>query len=63
MVAKKLLFLFIFFSCFTHAQEIKVPIDTTITTKHLATINGAKINYTATTGMQPVWNNENKAIF
>ena len=62
MVAKKLLFLFILFSCYTYAQEIKIPIDTTITTKHLATINGSKIDYTATTGMQPVWNNENKAI-
>ena len=35
--------------------ERKVPIDTAVTTKHSVTINGTPINYTATVGMQPVW--------
>ncbi|THV57948.1 carboxypeptidase [Flagellimonas alvinocaridis] len=37
------------------AQNRKIPVDTTITTQHAVTINGININYTATTGTQPVW--------
>lgn len=37
------------------AQSRKLPIDTTVTTQHSVTINGSPINYTATTGTQPVW--------
>ena len=40
---------------FAFAQNRKLPIDTTITTQHAVTINGARIDYTATTGTQPVW--------
>ncbi|RAJ12532.1 S10 family peptidase [Arenibacter echinorum] len=36
--------------------------DTTVITAHTATINGAKIAYTATTGMQPVWDESGKPI-
>ncbi|MDT0621383.1 S10 family peptidase [Croceitalea vernalis] len=43
-------------SCtFVFAQSRKIPVDTTITTQHSVTINGTPINYTATTGTQPVW--------
>lgn len=37
-----------------NAQNRSIPIDTIIVTNHTVTINGNKISYTATTGMQPV---------
>ena len=37
------------------AQQVELPIDTTVVTTHRATINGQSVNYTATTGTQPVW--------
>ena len=37
------------------AQSRKIPVDTTVVTNHTTTINGIKIAYKATTGMQPVW--------
>ncbi|MGB3774682.1 MAG: carboxypeptidase, partial [Leeuwenhoekiella sp.] len=40
---------------FLQAQELKVPIDTIITTQHTVTIKGNKVPYTAQTGFQPVW--------
>ena len=44
------------------SQKISIPVDTTVVTNHEVTINGQKIAYTATTGMQPVWNEEREAI-
>ena len=50
------LFLSLFLiSCFSNAQSRKIPIDTTVVTSHSAIIKGATIQYTATTGTQPVW--------
>jgi len=44
---------------FTHAEaERKIDIDSSNITKHSTKINGKKINYTATTGTQPVWDAE-----
>jgi carboxypeptidase C (cathepsin A) len=43
------------------AQKTINP-DTTVVTKHQTTIGGQAISYTATTGMQPVWDEEGKAI-
>jgi len=37
------------------AQDRILPADTTVETRHNTTINGEKINYTATTGTQPVY--------
>ncbi|MFD2587217.1 S10 family peptidase [Croceitalea marina] len=51
--------------CFTllaFSQERKLPIDTTVTTQHSATINGISFTYTATTGTQPVWDEMGKPI-
>ena len=62
MRIKKLAFLFVLFSFATSAQEITIPIDTTIITQHSAKINGSNLEYTATTGMQPVWNSDHKAM-
>jgi carboxypeptidase C (cathepsin A) len=44
------------------AQNRSIPTDTTIVTEHVATINGIKFTYTATTGMQPVWNEKGEPI-
>ena len=44
------------------AQERHLPIDTTVTTQHSVTVNGAPFNYTATTGTQPVWDEMGKPI-
>lgn len=46
----------------TIAQERKLPIDTTVTTQHSVTINGTPINYTATVGTQPVWDEMGQPI-
>lgn len=43
-------------------QKISIPVDTTVVTSHEVTIKGQKISYTATTGMQPVWNEDREAI-
>lgn len=38
-----------------HSQMRKLAVDSTVVTQHKATINGTTINYTATTGTMPVW--------
>ena len=55
------LVLFISFSTL-NAQDVKVPVDTTIVTTHSATIKGKNIPYTATTGFQPVWDEQGKPV-
>ncbi|MEP2770596.1 MAG: carboxypeptidase [Fulvivirga sp.] len=57
-----LLIAFIGLAYTASAQALKVPVDTTIVTNHSATINGVRINYTATTGFQPVWDKVGKVI-
>lgn len=44
------------------AQKVEVPIDTAYTTNHQVNINGQRINYSATTGFQPVWNQSGEPI-
>ncbi|MEL7834737.1 S10 family peptidase [Fodinibius sp. Rm-B-1B1-1] len=44
------------------AQSIESKVDTTITTQHEQTINGQDVEYTATVGNQPVWNDDGKPI-
>lgn len=43
-------------------QKRSIPTDTLITTNHFAQVNGQKFAYTATTGMQPVWNEKGQPI-
>ncbi len=43
-------------------QSRKLPTDTTVITKHKAMINGQSIDYTATTGTMPVWDEMGKPI-
>jgi carboxypeptidase C (cathepsin A) len=47
---------------FTQAQERKIPVDTTVTTQHSVTVNGSSFTYTATTGTQPVWDEQGEPI-
>ena len=44
------------------SQSIKIPVDTIVTTSHSTIIKGASINYTAETGMQPVWDENGTPI-
>ncbi|MBU2979242.1 carboxypeptidase [Alteromonas sp. C1M14] len=44
----------------TYARS--VPVETAVTTKHKSTINGERINYTATIGMQPVWDKTGQPV-
>jgi carboxypeptidase C (cathepsin A) len=60
----KLVLLFIIgvYSNLLISQSRTIPVDTTIVTNHSVTIKGTKINYTATTGTQPVWDENGKPI-
>ena len=54
--------LLLFITSFVSGQNRSIPIDTMIVTKHSTTINGSKVGYTATAGMQPVWDKLGKPI-
>lgn len=43
-------------------SELRLPPDTAIITQHQLTVNGQKFSYTATTGTQPVWDENGKVI-
>ena len=45
-----------------HAQDRMIPVDTMVVTEHSSNINGANVSYTATTGTQPVWDDEGAPI-
>jgi len=62
MKKSALLFLCLLSGSLLISQSRKLPIDTTVTTQHSVTINGAPINYTATTGTQPVWDQMGEPI-
>lgn len=54
---KKIYLLILLISCSAvQAQDLKLPIDTTVSTQHTTTINGKTIKYTAITGTLPVRN-------
>ena len=44
------------------AAQSKVNPDSVVVTHHKTTIKGVAMNYTATTGMQPVWDDKGKSI-
>ncbi|WKN31084.1 carboxypeptidase [Porifericola rhodea] len=48
--------------CQAYAQKRTLAADSTISTTHEVSIKGQKISYTATTGTQPVWNDEGEPI-
>ena len=43
-------------SLYSFSQQVKLPVDTMVVSKHSVSINGKNIDYTAQTGTQPVWN-------
>lgn len=45
-----------------NAQKIELAADSTVTTQHQVTVKGKRFSYTATTGTQPVWNEDGKPI-
>jgi carboxypeptidase C (cathepsin A) len=47
---------------FLFGQDIEIAADTLVVTSHSTTIKGQKISYAATTGTQPVWDENGKAI-
>lgn len=55
-------FLLLLCSISLFGQDIEIPRDTAISSVHDMLIRGKKINYTATTGMQPLWDKEGKII-
>ena len=52
---------FITFFC-SYAQELKLETNKKVVTSNQVTINGQLINYQATTGTQPVWDDSGKEI-
>ncbi|WP_435416203.1 S10 family peptidase [Polaribacter aestuariivivens] len=60
---KKLsIILFLLISISIWSQDARIPLDTTVVTNNTVKIKGQTINYQATTGMQPVWNDNGKII-
>ncbi|GAA4321279.1 carboxypeptidase [Pontixanthobacter gangjinensis] len=45
-----------------NAQQIEIPMDTTVTTQHSVNINGKSVDYTAETGTMPLWNEDREPI-
>lgn len=62
MIIKKLIHFTLLLTCitsFAYADNArKLEVDSKNLTKHTTKINGKKITYTATTGTQPVWDDE-----
>ncbi len=58
---KKFIFIFIILGIIK-AQSVSIPGDTAIVTFHSTQIKNKKVNYSATTGTQPVWDNDGKPI-
>lgn len=52
----------IFYCLVGFSQKNNIPIDTTIVSSHSAIIKGQKFSYTATTGMQPLWDENGEPI-
>lgn len=59
---KKIFFTSLFSLIFTYSfcQDMRIPLDTVVVTKGSVEVKGVNIDYTATTGMQPVWNENGK---
>ena len=59
------IFIILFIVCFavpSNAQKRTIPADSTIITQHTVTIKGVEIPYSATTGTQPIWNDDGNVI-
>ena len=60
----KLYFTFLSFiiSSFIYCQDLKLPVDTIITSNHSTKIKNVTVDYLASTGTQPVWNSKGEVI-
>lgn len=56
------LYIFLLIASVLLAQDMRLPADSIITTKHRVTIKGQAISYTAQCGTMPVWDEHGKAI-
>ena len=45
-----------------YSQDLKLPIDTIITSNHTTKIKNVSVDYLASTGTQPVWNSKGEVI-
>lgn len=60
---KKTFVLFcILFSQIVSSQDARIPVDTMVVTTNSVVIKGKTVPYKATTGMQPVWNDNGEII-
>ena len=59
---KYLTFIFLISFISIEAQDIRIPLDTSVTTNGEVLINNQKITYQAKTGMQPVWDDHGEII-
>lgn len=60
---KRIFSLLLLSSCISvFSQDRMIEADETVVTKHSVNIKGANVSYKATTGTQPVWDEEGKAI-
>ena len=50
------------FSSIVYSQDLKLPVDTLITSSHTTKIKNATVDYLASTGTQPVWDSKGKVI-
>ena len=57
-----LILVFFAANTFLFGQDIEMAADTMVVSNHNTTIKGQKISYAATTGTQPVWDENGKAI-
>lgn len=57
-IVKSLLLVLLLGSSQVLATERQIEIDSSVVTKHKTSVNGKRFEYTATTGTQPVWNEE-----
>ena len=54
--------LFIIFPVLLISQNLRLPVDTIITTNHTTKIKNKNVSYVANTGTQPVWDNSGKLV-
>ncbi|CAI8293527.1 MAG: Uncharacterised protein [Flavobacterium sp. SCGC AAA160-P02] len=59
---KYILFILVLSFISIQAQDARIPLDTTVVTYNEVVINGQKVTYQATTGMQPVWDDHGEII-
>ena len=59
---KFIFYLLLIISLSIKAQDHRIPLDTMVVTTNSVVIKGKTVPYKATTGMQPVWNDNGKII-